>query len=156
MKTYWLDVNGASLNILEDGEGDIALVFLHYWGGSSKTARDVIEQLSPSFRCIAFDQRGWGGSAKTGDFTLDAYAADTAALIAKLGLRRYVLVGHSMGGKIAQLLAATRPDGLVGLVLIAPAPPVPVLVPEEQREMMLESYQAREGVGMALTILTER
>jgi pimeloyl-ACP methyl ester carboxylesterase len=83
-------------------------------------------------------------------------AADITALIAELGLGRYVLVGHSMGGKIAQIVASGRPDGLAGLVLIAPAPPIAIAAPEEQRRMMLDSYQSRQGAEMALTILTEK
>jgi len=49
---------------------------------------------------------------------------------------RYILVGHSMGGKTAQFLASRRPKGLVGLVLVAPAPPSPLNLPEETRVNM--------------------
>jgi pimeloyl-ACP methyl ester carboxylesterase len=41
-----------------------------------------------------------------------------------------------MGGKIAQLLASWHPAGLEGLILVAPSPPVPMAVPEEQRKRM--------------------
>ena len=50
--------------------------------------------------------------------------AETVALT--LSLSRYVLVGHSMGGKLAQIVAKRQPDALVGLVLVAPAPPTPM------------------------------
>jgi pimeloyl-ACP methyl ester carboxylesterase len=87
---------------------------------------------------------------------LDVQANDVAALIKSLDLRKYVLIGHSMGGKIAQILGARRPTGLQGLVLVAPAPPTPMGAPENQRRMMLESYQTRAGVETALTILAEK
>ena len=61
-----------------------------------------------------------------------------------------------MGGKIAQILAARRPAGLKGLVLVAPAPPTPMEVSEEQREAALNSYLSPAGVEIALTILTSR
>jgi len=47
-------------------------------------------------------------------------------LCAALGLHRYVLADHSMGGKVAQIVAARRPKELVGMVLVAPAPPTPM------------------------------
>ncbi len=66
-----------------------------------------------------------------------------------LGIGRYLLVGHSMGGKVAQVEAGRRPPGLAGLVLVAPAPPTPMQV----RAGMLASYQWREGVAEALKLL---
>jgi pimeloyl-ACP methyl ester carboxylesterase len=80
-------------------------------------------------------------------------ADDAEAVARTLGLNRYVLVGHSMGGKVAQTVATRRPAGLVGLVLVAPAPPTPMLVPEPQRAAMLASYGSREGVEQALSVL---
>jgi len=50
-----------------------------------------------------------------------------------------VLVGHSMGGKVAQLLASWHPAGLEGLLWVAPSPPVPMGFPEEQRKQMIEA-----------------
>jgi len=78
-------------------------------------------------------------------------ADDADAVVRTLGLTRYVLVGHSMGGKVAQIIAARRPEGLAGVVLVAPAPPTPMPMPEAQRASMLESYGSREGVLQALS-----
>jgi 3-oxoadipate enol-lactonase len=55
-------------------------------------------------------------------------------VILELNLKRYVLVGHSMGGKIAQLMASRRPTGLAGLVLVAPSPPSPMALPLQARK----------------------
>jgi pimeloyl-ACP methyl ester carboxylesterase len=77
-------------------------------------------------------------------------AADAAGVIAALGLKRYVLVGHSMGGKVAQLLASGRPDGLAGLILVAPSPPQPMVLPPAVREMMAGAYASREAVEMSI------
>jgi pimeloyl-ACP methyl ester carboxylesterase len=129
---------------------------LHYWGGSSRTWRGVIDRLAGKARCIALDQRGWGGSVATdGRYDLAAMAVDVEALAQKLGLGRFVLVGHSMGGKVSQIVAGRRPAGLLGLVLVAPAPPTPMPVPEAQRAAMLASYGSREGVLQALSVLSE-
>jgi pimeloyl-ACP methyl ester carboxylesterase len=73
-------------------------------------------------------------------------AADAEGVIAALNLQRYVLVGHSMGGKVAQLMASRQPAGLAGLVLVAPSPPSPMVMPAAAREMMAGAYASRETV----------
>jgi pimeloyl-ACP methyl ester carboxylesterase len=49
--------NGLALHVEEKGEGDLSLVFLHYWGGSSRTWKHVTAKLTPIFRTIAIDHR---------------------------------------------------------------------------------------------------
>ena len=145
----------ADINVVEAGAGDPALVFLHYWGGTSRTWAPTIERLSQTHRCVAIDFRGWGLSDKSkSDYSLETLADDVGGVIGHLGLKSFVLVGHSMGAKVAQLLAARRPEGLVSLVLIAPAPPVPPDIPEERRRGMLAAYQTPEGVEAAIGRLT--
>ncbi|MES2073166.1 MAG: alpha/beta hydrolase [Pseudomonadota bacterium] len=144
-------VNGIEINVKDQGDGAPALVFLHYWGGSSRTWDAVIAALPPSYRTVAPDLRGWGDSdAPVIGYALADFADDAQQMIAHLGLREYVLVGHSMGGKIAQVLASRRPAGLVGLVLVAPATPTPLALPPEARASMQSAYLSRESVGMAL------
>ncbi|QXT34887.1 alpha/beta hydrolase [Sphingomonas sanguinis] len=129
------------------GAGEPALVFLHYWGGSSRTWRHVIDRLDNQFRTVALDQRGWGQSdASEKGYALADMADDAERLIASLGLSRYVLVGHSMGGKVAQLIASRHPAGLVGLVLVASAPPTPLALEGPARDMMATAYDTRESV----------
>lgn len=142
-----LSVNGIDLHVEQQGAGSPALVFLHYWGGSSRTWRHVIDQLTSDFRTVAIDQRGWGRSAApAGGYALADMADDAQAVVEALDLERYILVGHSMGGKVAQLLASRCPRGLVGVVLIAPAPPVPLGLPLAVREGMVRAYETRESV----------
>ncbi|PKU22983.1 alpha/beta fold hydrolase [Telmatospirillum siberiense] len=146
-KQSTIRVNGVDLSVVDRGEGQPTLVFLHYWGGSTETWSDTIDHLSENHRCIAFDFRGWGESGKgLLDYGLDALARDTLALIAQIGLTNYVLIGHSMGGKVAQIVAAQRPSGLLGLILVAPAPPTPLHTPPEARAQIRECLDSREGV----------
>ncbi len=147
-------VDGVSLNVVETGEGGPALSFLHYWGGSIRSWEPVIKDLSQDHRCIAIDFRGWGQSSRDAeDHDLETLANDVAAIIGDLGLEQFVILGHSMGGKVAQLVAARRPGGLRQLILMAPAPPMPLEVSEEQRRAMAASYETREGVlGIIATL----
>jgi 3-oxoadipate enol-lactonase len=80
---------------------------------------------------VAYDARGWGKSV---------------SLVKALGLEQYVIVGHSTGGKVAQLAASRRPEGLSGLILVAPAQPTPRRNPEEMRQGQLHAYDNRENV----------
>jgi pimeloyl-ACP methyl ester carboxylesterase len=150
--------NGISINIEEQGNGDLSLVFLHYWGGSSRTWKHVTAGLAPRFHTVAIDHRGWGESDAPEDgYGLADLAADAEGVIKELNLRRYVLVGHSMGGKVAQLMASRRPGGLVGLVLVAPSPPAPMAIPEEARAAMAGAYDSRETVETTLNnVLTAK
>ena len=140
-------VNGVELHVEQRGAGAPALIFLHYWGGSSRTWQHVIERLAPNFRTVTVDQRGWGrsGAPATG-YALADLADDAQAVIAALDLERYILVGHSMGGKVSQLLASRSPRGLVGVVLVAPAPPGPLELPLAVRQGMVHAYDTRESV----------
>jgi len=157
MSARIVNTNGAAISVTESGVGEPALIFLHYWGGSSRTWQSVVDRLDEKPRTIVLDQRGWGASVATdGRYDLSAMADDVEAVAQTFGLKRYALVGHSMGGKVAQIVAARSPVGLVGLVLIAPAPPTPMPVPEEQRAAMLASYGSREGVLQALSVLAGR
>jgi pimeloyl-ACP methyl ester carboxylesterase len=149
-----VNTNGAAIHVRVSGSGEPGLIFLHYWGGSSRTWQFVTSRLADKPCTLALDQRGWGDSVVTdGRYDLEAMADDVEAVALEFGLKRYALVGHSMGGKVAQIVASRRPAGLVGLLLIAPAPPTPMPAPAEQREAMLSSYGSREGVLQALSVL---
>jgi pimeloyl-ACP methyl ester carboxylesterase len=150
--------NGIHVYVEEKESGDLPLVFLHYWGGSSRTWRHVTAVLAKTHRTLALDHRGWGRSdAPASGYGLADLAADAQGVIKALGLGRYILVGHSMGGKVAQLMASRRPRGLCGLVLVAPSPPSPMKMPAEAREMMANAYSSREAVEAALdTTLTAK
>lgn len=137
------------------GEGP-TLVFLHYWGGTARTWHPVIDRL-PGHGTLSIDARGWGRSrALPGPYTLEQLARDTHAVIADAGVSDYVLVGHSMGGKVAQLVAAARPAGLVGLVLVGSGPAKPAaVVTGEYQERLSGAYDSEESTATVRdTVLT--
>ena len=82
----------------------------------------VFAPLAPHFRVVAIDLRGHGdGISADAQFRLEDCADDIAALAQVLGVGRFVAVGYSMGGMVAQLLWRRHPSLLSGLVLCATA-----------------------------------
>ena len=75
---------------------------------------------------------------------------DAQSVIAAFGYTEYVLVGHSMGGKVAQALAARRPAGLAGVVLVAPAPAAPVGSTEQLQELTMHAYDDEQTVQQSI------
>lgn len=145
-------VTGGTIDVRRQGRGGPALVLLHYWGGSARTWDAVVDRLPAGRGVVRYDQRGWGSSRRLpGPYDLDRLADDVLAVAEGLGLERYVLAGHSMGGKVSQLAAARRPSGLAGIALVAPAPPRPApMVTPEYQQVLAHAYDSAESVGQAL------
>lgn len=141
---------GTSLNVVSSGSGPgPTLLFLHYWGGSTRTFSSVISHLPPTFQSISVDFRGWGDSSgpqtATGYSILDL-AVDIENLIKQLNIHDIILIGHSMGGKVAQLIAGrNQVPGLKGIVLLAPAPPTPLIMPAEMKAQQITAYDNAES-----------
>jgi pimeloyl-ACP methyl ester carboxylesterase len=114
-----VSVDGVNLSILEAGSGDPVL-YVHGVVTTSTIFPSYLAAYSPAFRGIAVDLRGYGDSDKpaTG-FTIKQFSRDLIALADKLGLRKPVWVGVSMGGMILQQLALDYPDRVRALVLVS-------------------------------------
>ncbi|HEU5008879.1 MAG TPA: alpha/beta hydrolase [Jatrophihabitantaceae bacterium] len=127
-----------------------SLVFLHYWGGSGRTWAPVISAL-PGRDVLTVDFRGWGRSRNLpGPYHLHQLAADTRAVLDADDVSDFVLVGHSMGGKVAQLVAADQPHGLRGIVLVAPAPARPAdSIDAQYQEGLSHAYDSADTVAGA-------
>jgi hypothetical protein len=94
------EIRGLSLYFEKCGSGEPAIVFLHYWGGTSRTWSKVVAQLRSKFSTVAYDARGWGRSDKrAAGYKLSDLADEALSLIERLGIKTYVLVGHSLGGE---------------------------------------------------------
>ncbi len=144
----YYSINNINLFVKDEGQGEPVLVFLHFWGGSSATWNGVTSILKNNFRCISYDHRGWGKSDKPeSGYSISELASDTMELINKLALQNYILVGHSMGGKIAQYIAAQNPEGLQKLILVAPSPAVPTMMPAQMHQQMINAYTSTEGIN---------
>ncbi|MDO7835528.1 alpha/beta hydrolase [Sphingobium sp. HBC34] len=116
--------DGLSLRVREWGpqDGD-PIVLLHGLRGYSGTWRGLAAAL-PDRRLIAIDQRGRGESSwdPACNYYTDAYLADLETVVAQLGLDRFTLIGHSMGGTTAYVYAAHNPDRLDAVIIEDIAP----------------------------------
>jgi pimeloyl-ACP methyl ester carboxylesterase len=121
--TYFREVAGARLRVRDTGPRSApVLILMHGMGSSLDTWEPWARKLSDSYRVLRFDFPGSGLSEpdSTGDYG-DARSLDLVkALLIQLGIERVVLVGNSMGGRIAWKFAAANPALVSKLVLISP------------------------------------
>jgi 3-oxoadipate enol-lactonase len=99
--------------------GDVVLV--PGLGNRRSVWMDLLACLSPEFRVLTYDLRGYGGEAPNDEFTIKQLAEDLLALLDSLGTETTHVVGHSQGGFIALELALARPELVSSLVLGASA-----------------------------------
>jgi pimeloyl-ACP methyl ester carboxylesterase len=125
-KTVALD--GLLLFVLEAGENRLPLLILHGFASSALAWTEVIRALAPQRRVLAYDRPGFGLTAVTSDrwHGLDPYAPAAQvpiarALVQHLGVGRFAVLGHSMGGRLAYELARALPDQVVAAILVTPA-----------------------------------
>lgn len=96
-----------------------AVVFLHGWLMSPAMWSGAIERLGTAARCVALWQPAHGpSSAPPYQFTMDQWADWVADNLHSLGISRALLVGHSMGGLLAQAVVRRHPTLVSGLVLV--------------------------------------
>jgi len=105
----------------EGGKGE-PVVLVHGFGASSDNWNRMAGRLTKKYRVIAPDMPGWGQSTRI-DSASYAYPEQVERLhgfVAALGLRRFHLIGHSMGGFISSTYAARYPEEVITLGLLAP------------------------------------
>jgi len=111
------------LRAIEAGQGE-PIVLLHGLFGAARNLGAVQRALAPRFRVIALDLRNHGSSPHAAEMDYSIMAEDVLQTLATLGALPAALVGHSMGGKTAMVVALARPDAVSRLVVadIAPVP----------------------------------
>ncbi|MGE3913697.1 MAG: alpha/beta fold hydrolase, partial [Chloroflexota bacterium] len=113
-------VDGLRIAYREDGPPDAPpVVVLHGWGCSSQTVASIQAVLRETHRTIAPDMPGFGASdAPPVPWGAAEYAANVRAFLAQLGISRASFIGHSHGGRVSIVLAATSPHLVDRLVLV--------------------------------------
>jgi pimeloyl-ACP methyl ester carboxylesterase len=101
----------------------LPVVFVHGLGGNGGQWALQLDHLQTRRRALALDLRGHGDSdpADDGDYTIPALAQDIAAVVDQLALRRFVLVGHSLGAVVAIRYAGRLGERVAGLLLVDPS-----------------------------------
>ncbi|MER6378622.1 alpha/beta fold hydrolase [Streptomyces sp. NPDC001250] len=116
-----LEVDGAALTYDDEGPRDapeVPLVFVHGWTADRHRWDHQIAHFRERRRVIRLDLRGHGESTGAGVRTIAELARDVLALLDHLEVERCVLVGHSMGGMIAQTIALTQPERVERMALV--------------------------------------
>ena len=129
---------------------------LHYWAGSGREFESLLPLLPPGSSLLAPDLPGFGSQAAPAgfDYSVASYANWVAQYIEDNQLADYHIIGHSMGGKVALLLAARRPPGLRGLLLLSPSPPTPEPMTEADRAASLAAYGQPEEAERTFNKIT--
>jgi non-heme chloroperoxidase len=143
---------GLHLHVRTFGRGTRPVVLVHGWALSGRLWDQVARRWPDGAGTLHVpDLRGAGWSAKprTG-YTLERYARDVIEALEKLGLLDVALVGHSMGGAIAQLVAIERPALLAKLVLVSPVPASGVPLPPEGVQFFRAGAGRRAGTEQIL------
>jgi pimeloyl-ACP methyl ester carboxylesterase len=122
--TRKIDVNGVEFAYRELGTGsDIPVVFLHHLTAVlDDWDPRIIDGIAAHHRVIAFDNRGVGGTGSSVPHTIDQMGADAIAFIRALGLERVDLLGFSLGGGVAQMVALQAPELVRRMILAGTGP----------------------------------
>ena len=104
---YVSSMDGVRIHYTLTGHGPIALVFVHGWSCDGTYWKNQVAAFTPHYRVVTLDLAGHGQSGRARkEWTTEAFAHDVQAVVETLGLRKVVLVGHSMSGPIC--IAASR------------------------------------------------
>lgn len=140
--------HGRTLRWVEAGSGSPTVVFDAALGEPGSLAwAGVMPLVAARTRVLAYDRAGIGVSDPTSPLTLAAQVDDLTEVLRQAGNGPCVVVGHSWGGLLAQLVALDHPDLVAGLVLVDPA--------EEKFLASLPSRGLQHGITLGETILEQ-
>lgn len=147
-----LAIDGADLYYELHGSAGPPVVLVHGYTGDVGDWRHQVAALAPAHRVLVMDHRGHGRSsapAERSSYTIERMADDVEALARHAGFGRYHLVGHSMGGMVAQEIALRAPERLLTLTLEDTGPDFPIGRVEGVRELFATRIALGESEGMA-------
>ena len=135
--------DGVPIHYSVTGKGEPALVFIHCWTCNRTFWENQVAEFSKTYRVVTIDLPGHGESGQgRKTWSIESFGDDVATVVKKLGLKRVVLVGSSMGGPIA--LEATRrmPDRVIAIVPVDTLQNVEEKVPPDQLDAVFKQMEA--------------
>lgn len=126
-KDRYLNIGEIELHYLEWGSSsNPPVILLHGLRGHAHSWDDVSHALQDNFHVFAIDQRGRGSSdwSPNQDYSIDAYSNDLLKFSDLLSLTKFILIGHSMGGRNAMHFAAQHNEKLIKLGIIDIGPKI--------------------------------
>jgi len=113
----------SKIYIDDGGDGSLPVVFVHSLAGNTQQWSAQLSHIRTTRRAIALDLRGHGQSSspENDDYSIDSMAQDVQTVVDQLGIERFILVGHSMGGSVAGAYAGVYPERVAGLLLVDPS-----------------------------------
>ena len=146
-EALWIAGPAGNLYIRDGGEDEhpeaLPILFLHSLAGNGGQWALQLDHVRRRRRGVALDFRGHGESdpAEDGDYSIAGLAGDVAAVADQLGLRRFLLAGHSLGSAVAIEYAGRHPERVAGLLLVDPNGDMS-RVPDQEFASFLESLRA--------------
>ena len=122
-----ITANGMNFHYLDWGnEGSPVMLLLHGLRGHGHSWDDVAARFCGDYHILALDQRGRGETdwAPRGDYSTDAFVADIEEFCYTLGIEKFTLIGHSMGGRNSMAFGGRNPDMLEKLVIVDIGPEI--------------------------------
>jgi pimeloyl-ACP methyl ester carboxylesterase len=114
----YADVNGQHIYFEDSGGDGPAVIFSHGFLMDHEMFAAQVAALAGEFRCITWDERGFGATEANSPFTYWDSADDALALLSHLGIEKAFFVGMSQGGFLSMRAALNAPDRVLGLGLI--------------------------------------
>lgn len=122
MRNQTISVRGGDISLNDAGDGGSPLLLVHGFTGCKEDFSDELDLLAAmGYHAVAPDLRGHGDShhpADESEYSLEIYADELFALADALGWDRFDLLGHSMGGMIAQVMTLAHPERVRRLILM--------------------------------------
>jgi pimeloyl-ACP methyl ester carboxylesterase len=147
----FITVDGVRLHYVDQGSGPV-LLMIHGLASQLQSFTFALSALLPAYRLIILDRPGSGYSQAAASATLDSQADLIAAFTRALGVKRALVVGHSLGGAVSLALAILHPDLVAGLALLAPATQLQGKPPKALSALAIQADLMRWIIGWTLAI----
>ena len=146
-----IPINGVSLHVEETGSGE-SIIFVHEFGGDTRSWQPQVEQLSQHYRCVVYNARGYPPSDVPEDETLygqQLSTADLKGVLDALDIERAFVVGLSMGAYTGLMLTMQHPERVRALVFASGGSGA---YPETRTQFLADTHAVAEKMLQANSV----